>query len=53
MRDLANGYESVAAQYIAGRGSGGYRRVAEAAGLTMVGETEDEGENRYYMAFWK
>lgn len=26
-----------------------YRRVVEAAGLAMIGETEDEGENRYYM----
>lgn len=26
-----------------------YRRVVEAAGLAMMGETEDEGENRYYL----
>lgn len=30
-----------------------YRRVVEAAGLVMIGETEDEGENRYYMTAWK
>lgn len=30
-------------------GADRYRRVVEAAGLALIGETEDEGENRYYM----
>lgn len=30
-------------------GADRYRRVAEAAGLTVVGETEDEGESHYFM----
>jgi len=30
-------------------GADRYRRLVEAAGLAMIGETEDEGQNWYYM----
>lgn len=30
-------------------GADRYRRAIDSAGLTVVGETEDEGENHYYM----
>jgi len=30
-------------------GADRYRRVVEAAGLALIGETEDEGQNWYYM----
>jgi len=32
-------------------GAKAYRRLLEAAGLLMTGETDDEGENHYHMAF--
>jgi 2-polyprenyl-3-methyl-5-hydroxy-6-metoxy-1,4-benzoquinol methylase len=31
-------------------GSDGYRRILEAAGLMLLEETEDDGENHYYLA---
>ena len=32
-------------------GAEAYRRLLEAAGLELRGETEDEGRNHYFMAF--
>jgi SAM-dependent methyltransferase len=31
-------------------GSDAYRQILEAAGLVLVGEAEDEGENHYYFS---
>jgi hypothetical protein len=31
-------------------GSESYRRLLETAGLELIGEMEDEGENHYYVA---
>jgi SAM-dependent methyltransferase len=42
--DSMTGRESVSL------GAEGYRRLLEAAGMELIDETEDEGENHYYLA---
>ena len=32
-------------------GADAYRQLADTAGLVLLGEADDEGENHYYMTF--
>jgi 2-polyprenyl-3-methyl-5-hydroxy-6-metoxy-1,4-benzoquinol methylase len=43
--------DNMTGQPSASLGADAYRRILDAAGLTLAGETEDEGENHYFFAF--
>jgi Methyltransferase domain. len=49
-RQLCEWSDSMTGRQSVSLGAEGYRRLLEAAGMELIDETEDEGENHYYLA---